>query len=138
MQVFSLILWRIELSEFLILPVLLTSVGNIYLIMTYYLLNQILNSNLLIYYFCLGIFFSFSFFYIYYFWQTERDRAQVGEGQRETKTQNPKQAPGSELSAQGAGLELTNPEIMTWAEVGRSTNWATQVPWKFSIFLWRL
>ena len=33
-----------------------------------------------------------------------------------------------------AGLELTSCEIMTWAEVGRSTDWATQVPqnhWKF-------
>ena len=27
-----------------------------------------------------------------------------------------------------AGLELTNREIMTWAKVGRSTDWATQVP----------
>ena len=27
-----------------------------------------------------------------------------------------------------AGLELTDREIMTWAEVGRSTDWATQVP----------
>ena len=32
------------------------------------------------------------------FW--ERERAQAGEGQRETHTQNPKQASGSELSAQ--------------------------------------
>ena len=30
----------------------------------------------------------------------ERKRMQVGEGQRERETQNPKQAPGSELSAQ--------------------------------------
>ena len=30
----------------------------------------------------------------------ERDREQAGEGQRERETQNPKQAPGSELSAQ--------------------------------------
>ena len=30
----------------------------------------------------------------------ERDRVQVGEGQREGKTQNLKQIPGSELSAQ--------------------------------------
>ena len=38
-----------------------------------------------------------------------------GEGQRERETQNPKQAPGSELSAQSpdAGLELTDREIMT-------------------------
>ena len=27
-----------------------------------------------------------------------------------------------------AGLELTNYEIMIWAEVGRLTNWATQAP----------
>ena len=27
-----------------------------------------------------------------------------------------------------AGFELTNREIMTWAEVGRLTDWATQVP----------
>ena len=27
-----------------------------------------------------------------------------------------------------AGLELTDHEIMTWAEVGRSTDWATQAP----------
>ena len=34
--------------------------------------------------------------------ERERDRAQVGEGQREREreTQNPKQTPGSELSAQ--------------------------------------
>ena len=36
--------------------------------------------------------------------ETERDRdgdrVCVGEGQRERETQNPKQAPGSELSAQ--------------------------------------
>ena len=44
---------------------------------------------------------------------------QVGEGQRERETQNLKQVPGSELSAQSptgkgwAGLELMNCEIMT-------------------------
>ena len=27
-----------------------------------------------------------------------------------------------------AGLKLTDREIVTWAEVGRSTDWATQVP----------
>ena len=27
-----------------------------------------------------------------------------------------------------AGLELKNYKIMTWAEVGRSTDWATQAP----------
>ena len=33
-----------------------------------------------------------------------RDRVQVGEGQREREAQNPKQAPGSEVSAQTCGL----------------------------------
>ena len=34
-----------------------------------------------------------------------------------------------------AGLELTNCEIMTWAKVGRLTDWATQVPhFVFKIF----
>ena len=38
-----------------------------------------------------------------------------GEGQRERETQNPKQAPGSELSATepDAGLEPTNHKIVT-------------------------
>ena len=57
-----------------------------------------------------------------YYWQTEKDRAWAWEGQRE-ETQNMKQAPGFALSAQStdAGLELTDVEIMTWAEVGRLT-----------------
>ena len=42
---------------------------------------------------------TFIFFYVYLFLR-ERDRAQEGEGQRERETQNLKQAPGSELSAQ--------------------------------------
>ena len=50
-------------------------------------------------------------------------------GERERETQIPKQAPGSELSAQtltwGSNSEC---EIMNWAEVRRPTDWATQVP----------
>ena len=63
--------------------------------------------------------------------ERERDRAWAGEEQREREAQNLKLAPGSELSAQSLtdmGLELTNCEIMTWAEVRRLTNWATQAP----------
>ena len=53
------------------------------------------------------------FFNIYLFLR-DRERAQVGEGQRENETQNLKQAPGSELSAEpNAGLKATNSEIMT-------------------------
>ena len=45
------------------------------------------------------------------------------EGQRARETQNPKPAPGSELSAEtDAGLELTNCEMMTRADVRRLTN----------------
>ena len=61
---------------------------------------------------------------------TERDRAWAGEGQRERETQDPKQVPGSELSAQSLtrGLELTDYEIRAWAEVRCLTDWATQAP----------
>ena len=67
------------------------------------------------------------FFDIYsFFWET----VGAGTGQRERETQNPKQAPGSELSAQSLtrGLELTNCGIMIWAEVGHLTDWATRCP----------
>ena len=38
--------------------------------------------------------------FIYFDGQEGRDKVQAGEGQREKETQNPKQASGSELSAQ--------------------------------------
>ena len=62
-----------------------------------------------------------------YFW--ERDRVWAGEEQREKERQNPKQAPGSELSAQSL-MRGSNShcEIMTWDEAGCLTDWATQVP----------
>ena len=70
------------------------------------------------------------FFNVSFIFESERDRVWAGEGQREKETENPKQAPGSELSAQSRmwGLELTNCEMVTWAEVWRSTEWATQAP----------
>ena len=34
-----------------------------------------------------------------------------------------------------AGLELMNCEIMTWAEVGSLTNWATQAPHQVGSFV---
>ena len=73
-------------------------------------------------------FFKKSFLMFIYYWETERDRARAWEGQREEETQNLKQAPDSELLEPDAGLKLTNWEIMTWAEVGCSSNWATQTP----------
>ena len=53
-----------------------------------------------------------------YFWEGERE------------TQNPKEAPDSRAvsTEPDAGLELTDREIMTWAKVRRSADWATQAP----------
>ena len=44
--------------------------------------------------------FYFYIFYNVYLFLRERERVHTGEGQREKETQNPKQAPGSQLSAQ--------------------------------------
>ena len=42
--------------------------------------------------------------------ERERDRARVEEGQKEMETQNPKQAPDSELSAQRpTGAQIQEP-----------------------------
>ena len=68
-----------------------------------------------------------------YFWQRERERAREsmnrGGAEREEDTES---EAGSRLWAVStepdAGLELTDSEIVTWAEVGSSTDWATQVP----------
>ena len=67
-----------------------------------------------------------------YFWEREREheRGQWGAG-AERKGDTESEA-GSRLWAVGtepnAGLELVNCEIMTWAEVGCLTDWATQAP----------
>ena len=67
-----------------------------------------------------------------FIFERDRDRAWAGQGQRESETQNQKQAPGSRLQAVSiepdVGLELSNGEIVTWAQIRCSTDWATQVP----------
>ena len=59
-----------------------------------------------------------------------RERQSVGKGQREEEDTEFKA--GSRLWAVSAepdaGLEPMNCEIVTWAEVGRLTDWAAQVP----------
>ena len=74
---------------------------------------------------------AFSFFNVYLFLR-ERDRARAGEG-AETREGDTESETGSRLWAvctePNMGLELRNGEIVTWAEVGCSTYWATQVPW---------
>ena len=47
------------------------------------------------------------------------------EGDTESETGSRLRAVSTEPDT---GLEPTDREIMTWAEVGRSTNWATQGP----------
>ena len=59
------------------------------------------------------IFFKF-LFYVLFIFERERERWCVGEGQRERETQNPKQAPGSELSAQSP-VRGSNSEARPWA-----------------------
>ena len=84
--------------------------------------NQILFFN--------SILFIYLFLYLFSF-EKQWDKAWAGEGQRQEETQNLKQTPGFEKAVStepDAGLEPMNCEIMTWAEVGRSTNWATQAP----------
>ena len=76
--------------------------------------------------------FFLNFLIFIYFW--ERDSVWAGKEQRDTHTQNAKQAPGSELSAQSPmwSSNSLSCEIMIWAKVGCSTDWATQValePW---------
>ena len=71
----------------------------------------------------------FFFFFLLFTFETERDRAWTGKGQREGDTES---ETGSRLWAVStepdAGLELTDREIMTWAEVSGLTDWATQAP----------
>ena len=66
--------------------------------------------------------------------ERERDggRAQAGEWQRE-EDRGFEVGTCAGISEPDVGLELTNCEIMTWAEVGCSTDWATQAPQHVSI-----
>ena len=54
---------------------------------------------------------------------------QAGEGQREGDTES---EAGSTLwdviTEPDVGLKLMNRDIMTWAEISRLTDWATQAP----------
>ena len=61
-----------------------------------------------------------------YFWERKNTSGGVAEreGDTESKADSKLRAVSTEPDA---GLKLTNHEIMTWAEVGRLTNWATPV-----------
>ena len=68
-----------------------------------------------------------------YFWERQRQNMSRGGAEREGDTES---KAGSRLRAVStetdAGLELMDREIMTWAEVGRPTDWAIQAPLKFN------
>ena len=75
------------------------------------------------------------FFNGFYFWERETHEHELRRGrEREGDTES---EAGSRLwtvsTEPNTGLELTNHEIMTWAEVGHLTDWATQVPLKWQI-----
>ena len=92
-----------------------------------------------LFHFLLGVFLStlFTFFFlivlnVYLFLRERRDRAWAGEEQRERETQNPKQAPGSELSAQiptwglNPWTDLSRNHDLSWNRM--LADWATQEP----------
>ena len=62
----------------------------------------------------------------------EREREKKGENKRgrgrERRGQRIQSGLCTDSSKSSVGLELTNCEVMTWAEVRRSTDWATHVP----------
>ena len=71
----------------------------------------------------------FIYFFKVYFWDRERQSMNRAGAEREGDTES---ETGSRLWAVStepdAGLELTDREIVTWAEVGRLTHRATQAP----------
>ena len=75
------------------------------------------------------LFFLFSFSFLMFILFL-REKESLNGGGAETEGETECEA-GSRLWAvtePKKGLELTDCEIMTWAEVGRPTNWATQLP----------
>ena len=74
----------------------------------------------------------FFFSMFIYFWERQRQNASGLGAEREGDTES---EAGSRLRAVSTepdtGLDLMESKIMTRAEVGRSTDWATQVPGRF-------
>ena len=60
------------------------------------------------------VLFCFVFTFIY-FWETETEH-KWGEGQREKETQNPKQVPGSEISAQSLMWDSNPQMVRPWPQ----------------------
>ena len=80
---------------------------------------------------------SLNFFLMFLnFWQRETQSVSGGGAESEGDTES---EAGFKLWAVSpepdSGLKPTNRETMTWAEVRRFTDWATQAPQKYAIFL---
>ena len=72
-------------------------------------------------------FFCFFFLMFIYFWERDRDSMSRGGAEREGVTESEAGSRFRAVSTEhDVGLELTDLEIMTWAEVGRLTGSATQ------------
>ena len=70
--------------------------------------------------------------------EREREKESVSRGgaEREGDTESEAASRLWAISPEpDAGLELTDREIVTWAEVGRLTDWATQAPQMF-VYFW--
>ena len=64
--------------------------------------------------------------------ETERESMNGGGAEKEGDTEPEASSRLWAVSTEpDTGLKITNHEIMTWAEVGLSTNWATQAPHEF-------
>ena len=81
----------------------------------------------------------FKIFFMFYLFLRDRDREQRqsmsrGGAEREGDTERKAGSRPWAISAEpDTGLELMDCEIMTWADVGCLTNWATKVPLQFMI-----
>ena len=75
-----------------------------------------------------------------YFWDRERGReresVRASGGGAEREGDRGSKAGSALISQPDVGLKLTNCEIVTRARVGRSTNWATQVPLLYHLNGW--
>ena len=63
-----------------------------------------------------------------YFWERDRERERASRGGEERGRQRIWSRLCTDSREPKAGLEFTNCEIMTWAEVRCSTDWSTQMP----------
>ena len=69
----------------------------------------------------------FFFLSLFIYFESER-KHKLERGRERWERERTPSRPRTVSVGPDAGLELTNYEITTWAQVGRSTAWATQVP----------